>query len=462
MTGVLATDELRVISPVPQRVRVSFLCSDTQVDVSLPLDVPIVGLIPQLVKLANVREAGEADTSDDPSAAEAKNTVWVLSRHGGKTPLLPDTTLRDAGVTEGELLWLTAERALSAPTLYDDVVDAAARLNKAGYPGWDATAARWMAFAGVYLTSAVWVYFLVANVFASGRAASAALSACAVLGLTGAAALAYRRHQRRDVGAALGWAALPIVAADAWLALHDLGGYGQAGACGALMIVAAILFRFVGTGHWGYLAAQVISGLAGLALVAHTAGLRAQFVGAGLALVGALGCLAVPGLIVSFARVKPPEAQDVWARVESETSTRSALYTGLAFSAGLGALVVLASPGPRWCGLAFAWGCAAAMGCYTQRPATVAERAGLAIPAAGLLVLSCTVAQGGSQPMPIAAFGALLATAVVFAAVGATGKPGRQPDWLKTALAHLTYVTTASLIPLALWAVGAYAPGGFA
>jgi type VII secretion integral membrane protein EccD len=463
MTDVLPADEPRLISPAPDRVRISFLCTDIQVDVSLPLDVPMIGLMPQLVQLAKAREVGQADASDDLSTVEAKNDIWVLARRDGTSPLPPQLTLREAQVAEGELLSLTAERALSAPTLYDDVVDAAARLNKAGYPGWDANAARWMAFTAVYLTSGVWVYFLTAKALAHNRTALATLSAAVVLALAGAAALAYRRHGQRDTGAALGWAALPIAAADAWLTLHGLGGYGAAGACGAMLIVSETLWRFVGTGHWGYRAVQVMSGCTGLALLAHAAGVRADFAGAALALLATLGCLAVPALTGRFVRVKPSDTESVWARVESETLTRSALYTGLAVSGGLGVFAVLTSKGPvHWSGLAFALGCALALGCYTQRPATAVERAGLAIPAAALVVLSCALAQGGSPPMPIVAFGTLLTTAVAFALTGVGARPGRSPHWLTTGLAYLSYLITAALTPLALWAVDAYTPGVFA
>ncbi len=491
MTGAFLTDAHQVVSPAPQLTRVSVLCRKTQVDVSLPLDVPIASVLPHLVKLSGADESAHTDTSDDPSTSQAKNTIWVLSRHDGKTPLMPEITLREASVAEGELLRLTAERALSAPTLYDDVVDAAARLNKARYPGWDGTAARWMAFAGVYLVSGVWVYFLAARPFAAKHAALAVPSVAVALALAATAALAYRRHAQRDTGAALGWAVLPIAAAVAWLALHGFGGYGLAGACGALAVVAAALFRFVGTGRCGYLAVQVISGFVGLALVAHTAGLRASFVGAALALTATLGCLAVPRLTVLFARVKPllrdydrsgasatnvshpspppgskgsdtvtqPAAETVWARVESGTLTRSALYTGLAVSGALGAVVVLTSSARvHWSGLAFALGCAAAFGFHTQQPATAVERAGLAIPAVALTVVSCVLAQNGSQPIPIASFGALLAIAVVFAVIGAAGRPGRQLKRLKISLAYLTYLITAALIPLALWAIGGYWP----
>ncbi|OBJ12623.1 type VII secretion integral membrane protein EccD [Mycobacterium sp. 1482292.6] len=474
MTGALATD-VGVMSPAPQRVRLSFLSSRTQVDVSLPLDVPIVVLLPHLVKLTAPREV---DASEDPSITEAKNDIWVLNRHDGETPLPPDSTLREAGVAEGELLRLTAKRALTPPTLYDDVVDAAARLNKAAHPGWDGTAARWMAFAGVYLTSGGWVYLLLSNTFAAKRTPLVAWSVTVALALVGAAALAYRRYAQRDIAAALGWAALPIAGAVTWVAVHGLGGYGLAAGCAAMTALCAVLHLAVGTGHWGYLVFQVICALGGIALALYAAGLGTSVAGVGLALVATLACLAVPSATRRFPRVaalrrrhgrsdvtsgNPSRGHDVWARVRSETFTRSALYAGLALSAGLGAVVVLISVRPvRWSGAIFALACAATLALHSQRPITVVERAALAAPAVALTVLSCLLAQNGSRPISIVTFGALLVMAVVFAVIGATARPGRAPQRLQALLAYLHYLVVAALIPLALWVVDGYERWGSA
>jgi type VII secretion integral membrane protein EccD len=470
MTTSSETDEFQVIAAASQHVRLSLLSNRTQVDVALPLDVPIANLTPELVKLARVGADAELDTAEDPFANEAKHNVWVLSRLDTPTPLPSSSTLRDSGVADGELLRLTAQRALTAPTLYDDMVDAAARLNKAGHAGWDATAARWMTFAGVHLASAVWVWFLLAGALAPNRVAVVGLSAAVALVLTGVAALAHRCHGQSDIGAALGWAALPITAAFGWVALHGLGSYGLAAGCAVMVVLCVLLFRAVGTGRWGYLALGLTFALTGLALVARAAGAPADLVGAVLASVATLGCLAVPKVTFGFARasqpvaepkptdtVIPPGAEDIWARVRSETLTRSALYTGLAVSAGLGAFAVLTSPSPiRWPSLTFALSCAAALGLYAQRPDTKEERAGLAIPAAALTILSCALAQGGNQPMPLVAFGVLLTTTLVFAVTGASAPAGRLRPRPRTALAYLAYLITAALIPLAMWVVGVY------
>jgi type VII secretion integral membrane protein EccD len=481
--------ESRVKSAAPEQVRLSLLSGRTQLDVSLPLDVPIAGLAPEMTRVLEAHAPAHSEAREDVSVKEAKDHVWILRRNADTTPLAPNITLREAGVTDGELLRLTAERALSAPTLYDDVVDAAARLNRAGYASWNATAARWMAFVGVHLGSAAWVYFLLADEFASDRAALVGLAVVLALALVGVAVLAHRSHGLPDVGTALGWAVLPIAAAVVLTSLARLGGYGLAAGCVAMVVVAVALSRAIGTGQAGYLAVGVFFGLSGLSLALHTAGIHGDIVGAGLAGVATLSCAAVPRLTARLGRIKtpppdptrdaalstasssrseateperidttaPPVAEDVWARVRSAAATRAGLYVGLAVSAGLGVSAVLLSQIPaHWSGLVFGYGCAAALGFYSQRPGTAVERMALAAPAIAIMVLTCVLAQGGRQPIPLTAFGVTLGAAVVTALIGASGRVGRAPRRLTTVVAYLRYSTTAALIPLALWVIGAY------
>jgi type VII secretion integral membrane protein EccD len=476
MSTASETDEPRVFSAASPQVRLSFLSNHTQVDVTLPLDVPIANLTPELVKLGRDGVDADLDAGADPFSSEAKQNVWILTRLDSTMPLPSSSTLRDTGVTDGELLRLTTQRALTAPTLYDDVVDAAARLNKTSYAGWDAASARWMTFAGVHLASGVWVYLLLADALAPIRAAIVGLSAAVVLMLTSVAALAYRSHGQSDIGAALGWAALPITSAIGWVGLHRLGSYGLAVGCAVMVAISALLFRIVGTGRWGYLAFGLTSALTGLALAAYSAGAPAYLVGAELAMIATLGCLAVPKVAFLLNRAEQPApeikatdsaipsgAEGLWARVRSETLTRSALYTGLAVSADLGVLAVLTSPGAlRWSSLTFALSCAAALGIYALRPVTTEERAGLAIPAAALAVLSCALAQRANQPMALAGFGVLLTTTLGLSVIGAITPTGRLGPRPRVALAYLAYLITASLIPLGMWVVGLYGRLGIA
>ncbi|BBX39878.1 type VII secretion integral membrane protein EccD [Mycobacterium simiae] len=469
MTTTPQTAPGQLVSAASSQVRVSVLCNKIQADVVLPLDVPIAALTPELLKRTLDDAAAQSGASDDPFANEAKHNVWVLTRFGSTTPLSPADTLRDADVTEGTLLRLTARRALIPPTLHDDVVDAAARLNKSGHPAWDAAAARWMAFLGVHLASGVWVYFLLSDVPAVNRAATVGLAAAVAIVLVGAATLAHRSYQQSDIATALGWAVLPIAAAVVWVGLHGLDGYGWTAGCVIMVALSATLHRVIGIGHWGYLAAGVTFGLTGLALTVWAAGVRADLAGAGLASVATLGCLAVRRLDLRRSRrdasgrdstpdgsAIPPGAEGIWAGLRAATLTRSAIYTGLAVSAGLGTLAVLEYAPVHWPAFVFALSCAAALGLYSRHPVNAEEKAGLAIPAIALAVLSCAQARGGSPPMPLVAWGVLLAATMVLVVIGTSASARRLRAWPNTVSAYLTYLITAALIPLATWAVGGY------
>lgn len=305
MTGVRELVQVRVVPAAPEHVRLSVVGGRTQLDVSLPLDAPIASLMPELVKLVESRDV--ADRSEDTSAKEAKRNFWVLSRADDAEPLSPDATLRSAGVENGALLRLTAERALSAPTLYDDVVDAAARLNRASYAGWDAVAAKWMAFTGVLLTSLALLYFLVADAFEAHRPALVGVSIVAALTLVGVGALAHRSYREPAAGAVLGWAAIPIASGVVWALSSGWGGYALAAGCAGLIVILLGFYRAIGTGHWGYLAGGVFFGLAGLALLVHQVGVRTDFVGSGLAVVGILTCLTVPRMTAPLEEVQGPD-----------------------------------------------------------------------------------------------------------------------------------------------------------
>ncbi|MCV7376940.1 type VII secretion integral membrane protein EccD [Mycolicibacterium arabiense] len=450
-------------------MRLSLRGDDTQVDVALPLDIPIASLTPLLVELMQSDGTARSDEAGDGSAKEGTRDLWVLRRSDADESLVPDATLRDAGVIDGELLSFRAMSALTVPTLFDDVVDAAAQLNKAAHVGWGAEAARAMTFAAVTMASAAWIYFLLSPVFAPNLKAITGVSIAWILALVGAGALANRTYGQRSIGAALGWAALPIAAAMIAAWAPEWGVYGLAAGCLVVLVLAAAFFRIIGSGRWGYLTAGGVVGLTGVASAASAAGIDAATVGVVVAVASTLACRAVPHLTSGLDGMGPRPTEvarpdddsvpgtplDVWERVREAVVTRSALYTALSSSAGLGAAAVLLEPVPlQWPAVAFALGVATALALYAHAVAAAAERMGLGIPAVALVVLACWRAQGGDEPMPVAAFALLLVTAVAFVIIGARAESAPASRRMVTVLAYLNYLSAAALIPLAAWAIG--------
>lgn len=457
----------------PARVRLSILLSDAQVDVSLPVDVPIAGLIPALTDLAATSRKAMTNTRSDAVSENAARDLLELRRLEGGPALNPDITFREAGVVDGTLLRLDARRALTPPMLHDDVVDAAARINRQGNAGWNAVAARRMAFVAVNLTTLALAYLTIAPAFDVTRMRTLALSTVVVLTLAGAATLAHRFYGLSDAATALGWAAIPLLAAVAWSAPTGYGEFGLAAKCAVTIAVLATLYFVIGTGVWAYLAGGIAFALTAAALTVHAAGVGLDTVGVGMTAVGLIGCLRVRELTAHRSRFEPltapdgkdivmtdgpsdgDEASDVYATVRSAATFRAGLYSGLATGVAAGAYLVASAPGPALgSGLVFAWCCAGTLGSYARRMSSSAvECAALGVPALALWIGTCVLGEQAPLPMPALAFGALLSIAVSFPIARlARARHARST----TALAYVDYLLPAALIPVTCWVLGSY------
>lgn len=479
MTGIDELRDVQVVSAAPEAIRVSVSGGPTRLDVALPADLPVAAFLPELARLVGSRDTRR---DEDATDRDERRTFWVLSRVDGDAALAPDETLRAAGIKNGEMLRVTQQRALSPPTLYDDVVDAAARLNRASYAAWDAAAASAMAFAGLWLGAAVWVYFLMADALSSHRGVVVGGAVLTTVTLVGGAALVHRALGLPDVAAAIGWPAIVISAALGWTLATRSGVYGPAAACAVLLVLTAVYYRVIGTGHWAYVAAAVVFTFGGIALLGRATGGRVEVLATLSAAVAAMGCVAVPALTARLGRFPAPtvehtaarkdrpfddpmddtdsgatmpSAEEVWARVRTAALTRAGLLAGLA-AVVVVSVAVLLSAGVGWPPLAFAMVCAAVLALLSRRARNVPERVALAVPATALVLIACVQAQSGAGSVRLGGVGVLVALAVSATLAGPVVASGRRPRWVPTAVAYLEYVGVAALIPLALWPLGVY------
>ncbi|QLL10365.1 type VII secretion integral membrane protein EccD [Mycobacterium vicinigordonae] len=474
-----------MVSAAPKHIRVSVFGRRTQLDIALPLDVPVSGFVPELARLVSSRDI---EQDGEGSAKDEHRTFWVLSRLDGDA-LQPHRTLRESGVTNGELLRLTSERALSPPILYDDVVDAVGRLNKAAYAAWNAASARWMAFVGVHLAALAMTYCVVGRPRAANHYVIVAVAGAVALTLVGGAAMAHRSYRLDDVAAALGWAAIPITAGIAFALLARFGQYGLAGACGAVVVLCVVYDRFIGTGHWAYLASALLFGLVGVALAVRGLQVRAEILFVAAAVTVVLACLTVRRLTARLDRFPTPSvaletnredwdfenpfepsapamsrdsgatmptAEQVWTKAKSAAITRAALLAGLAGAATVYLTLLLRTAAVDWPVIAFVLAGAVVLGLHARDFRTWVERVALAVPAVAILLITCVAAEGGIQPMPVVALGVLLGVAIGAASTGLAGAGDGSSSATRTLLAYLQYLAVASLIPLALWVVGVY------
>ncbi|WP_040731572.1 type VII secretion integral membrane protein EccD [Nocardia tenerifensis] len=146
----------------PQLCRVSVIGGNTQVDVVLPATIPIANFIPDVVVLIASRNPDLSEHEDNgPLAAQH----WTLAMPG-RTAIDPERTLTEAEVFDGDLLVLRAVDSVESPPLFDDVIDAVARLTDDSFRGWSGEAAGRAGMVGA-ITAVVGTCFLL--LFAAAR-----------------------------------------------------------------------------------------------------------------------------------------------------------------------------------------------------------------------------------------------------------------------------------------------------
>ena len=442
--GTLESTPSEAVSPVADLVRVAVVGQRRQLELSLPLDVPTALLVPEVVRLF-----GEAE--------RPKDVAWVLVGAESEAPLDPGGTLRDAGITRDDVLHLRGRRSLAAPTLYDDVVDAAARLNQSGHPGWDQAAARGVAYLGIGLATAAWVYLLLVDATSPRRTALLGLTAFATVTLLVVATIFSRSAGEPRIGATLGWACLPVAAAGCWAGLSPHGLLPLAGGATGVVALSVAGYRLVGAGVAGFTAAAVLSACGATVLVARSAEVTGAWAAMGLGACATLATAAVPRLTARLDHSHParpgaplPDGDDVERRVAWARALRGGLSAGLAVAACCGvAAVVWAEPMPSWPTLTFGVVCATALGLPRPAARTGVPRTASGLPAVALAVAVTLAAVRGDAPMPLVGAAALLAVAVLLAAVGARPRPR-----VRQLLSLGSYFAFALVVPSATWVLG--------
>jgi hypothetical protein len=131
---------------------------------------------------------------------------------------------------------------------------------------------------------------------------------------------------------------------------------------------------------------------------------------------------------------------------------RAGVLAGLAIVALVGAATLL-SARTELPSFLFALACAAVLALRSRRAMTWPERAALALPALGLTLTSCVLAQSGATSLRLAGVGVLFVVAALAVLAGLV--VGRRRS-LSTLAAYLEYVAAAALVPMALWPLDMY------
>lgn len=471
----------------PQLCRVSVIGGNTQVDVALPASIPVGSFIPDVVALIAARNPHPAEHEDNAGAPRPEH--WTLSRLG-HAPIEPHRSLTEADVFDGELLVLREVETVEAPALYDDVIDAVARLTESSFRDWNSGTAGHAGRAAA-IAGSVGAALLLVAAKAQGWGLFAGLAGLAVGLLTLlAATLTARIYADGQTATALSLCGLVVSGAAA--AVLVLGGFGAPHlllGCAVILLLAVVMLRLVGTGTAVFAGAITTSAFGTAVAGALTLWpLTVPQAGVIAMMCALLGVTFTPRMAVAAARlpVPPvptaggvidprdheqqptiegigaigattiPTAAGLDQRARRANDYQSGMLVGLVLVTAAGALAATGSAGHRWQAAALA----AATGLVLCRRArTFADRT----QAATLMLGGCAILVGlpvllGARPAgpALAAAGALVVFSVVAVLAGVVAPRVTVSPIMQRSGEVLEYLCICAIGPLAFWFLDIY------
>jgi type VII secretion integral membrane protein EccD len=416
--------------------RITVVGPSRRVDIALPGYVSFADLFPAVARYAGL---------DGPDVVGEKGG-WVLQRLG-QEPFSPAMTPLQAGLRDGEMIYLRPHRAQLPRMAFDDIADVIATgLNDRPHR-WDPAHARWVALGASAAALAAGAIFILRSGPPWNLPAGVA-AAVAVALLLAVFAVARAAGDSR-AAALLGYAALPYAFLAGLLiparsdSLTHLGAINLLSALAATALVA-VLAAAAST------EVALFFGPACAALV----GVIASWVGylSGIGFAGAAGVFAapmlaltplIPGISFRMARMSLPQvprhADDLrrdtltvdGAEVFDRTAAADRFVTGAASAIGLvggvaaGGLAFSRS----WTGMAACAVLACALLLRSRLFRGLGQRLWLMIPAyGGLILLAVGMIRGATQAQHLLlALGPLLAGTALVAGVG-TWLPEHRPS----------------------------------
>ncbi len=478
------TDDLRNDSGrggvrAPVLCRLTILAEHTQVDLAVPVDVPVALLIPGIVDM--VRNHGRTNEFDDqPEQYEPRE--WVLARVG-QPPLSSTLSLGEHSVRDGELLMLESAETTAPPPLFDDIMYNVAMADTDRYRRWTPSSARLM---GSVLAAASTVVGCLALLWQGGGVAD-------VIGAVGALFVAMlflisgtvtsRIYSDPASALVLCGCAVPTALTAGMLFVpgniawaHVLLGTVLAGATAvlALRVSGVGLMLFTGV-------AAVAAFVSPAALVGLLTEHPPRAIGAVLAAAALAGLAFAPRISMMLAKLPLPNVPAPGTSVDpmeddpsdaqampsfaalSEKADRSRQYlsglvgatTILTAGGSLAAAAAGTDGGFYWQGTALAVVCAAVL-MFRGRTYASAEQATTLIAGGAAVLVALLIGAAVSLDQPIVVFALAIALAVIALTLGIVAPNQTFSPPLRRSVELLEYGCVAAVIPLVCWVASLY------
>ncbi|APB01501.1 ESX-4 secretion system protein eccD4 [Nocardia seriolae] len=462
----------------PDLARVTILAKHTQVDMAIPVDVPVALVIPSVVDMVDHHNlVNDFDTDGE----QFEPHEWVLARIG-QPPFSNSLSLSEQGVRDGELLMLESAEHIAPTPLFDDIMYNVAIADADHFRGWTPRTAR---LTGSILAVAIMLtgcFGLLAAPTAIPGWVSGIVATFVSLLLVTASMVLSRMYRDHASALVLGGCALPTAFSAGMLYVPDHYGWANVLLGAVLAGATAILaWRVSGVGLGLFIG---VTALAVYAIPAALVGLLTEVsthaIGGGVATLGLAGLSLAPRLSMLLAKLPLPpvpapgtpidptedDPDDHRAlptmKVLRAKSERAREYlaglvtaTTVVVIAGAVAAVDPTADSPYWPGLAFALVCAVVL-MFRSRTYAGAEQAVVLIAGGTAIVLLVLIGAALTQRQPLTIFGVALLLFAAALVLGILVPRQQATPPMRRAVELLEYAFVAAVVPLAFWVTDLY------
>ncbi|WP_188830233.1 type VII secretion integral membrane protein EccD [Nocardia camponoti] len=475
----LDEDSGRGIVRAPDLTRVTILAKHTQVDMAIPVDVPVALVIPSVVDMV-AQHSRSNDFDNDGERYEPAE--WVLARIG-HPPFSNSLSLGEHGVRDGELLMLESATHTAPTPLFDDIMYNVAIADAEHYQHWTPKSARITGSIMAAITMLVGCFGLLASPAAlpfwvSGSLALLVAVLCVVSGT-----ILSRMYGDTSAALVLGGCALPTAFTAGMLLVPDHYGWANLLLGAALLGATAILaWRVTGVGLALFIGTATVSIFAvGAGLVGLLTEQPTKAIGAVVAALGLAGLSLAPRVSMLLAKLPLPPVPAPGTPIdptEDDPDDHRALPTldalrvrserARMYLAGLVAATTLVTvtgallavdPGAntaQWPGIALALVCAVVL-MFRSRTYAGAEQAIVLIAGGAAIVLLMLIGVAVVLSQPLVVFGASIVILVAALIAGLIIPNQQATPPMRRAVELVEYGFVAAVLPLTFWVADLYA-----
>ncbi|MFB7878017.1 MULTISPECIES: type VII secretion integral membrane protein EccD [unclassified Nocardia] len=471
-------DSARGIVRAPDLARVTILAKHTQVDMAIPVDVPVALVIPSVVDM--VAQHSRSNTFDN-EGERYEPAEWVLARIG-HPPFSNSLSLGEQGVRDGELLMLESASHTAPTPLFDDIMYNVAIADAEHYRSWTPKTARITGSVLAAITMLVGCFGLLAapDALPSWITGSVALFV-AILCVVAGTVLS-RMYGDTSAALVLGGCALPTAFTGGMLLVPDHYGWAHLLLGGALLGATAVLaWRVTGVGLALFIGTATISVfIVPAALVGLLTDQPVKAVGAVVAALGLAALSLAPRVSMALAKLPLPPVPSPGTPIdptEDDPDDHRALPTLDAlrarserarnYLAGLvGATTLVTVVGallstdagaddPFWPGIALALVCSVVL-MFRSRTYAGAEQAIVLIAGGSAIVLLMLVGVSVEMEQPLLVFGAAVTILIAALVIGLIVPNQSATPPMRRAAELLEYAFVAAVLPLVFWVADLY------